>query len=148
MGYDPTSLNWQSRILPIKLHLHLVGKVGHDPTNLLLVRQLLSQLSYSPMLVELMGVEPTTSSLQNLRSPSWTTVPDQTAKRYPILSSTSCPDGVLPLNYAASDISEPLQFTRKSVKDFGSPVRTQTSISILGKWSPIQLNDRRMLHNY
>lgn len=70
MGYDPTSLNWQSRILPIKLHLHLVGKVGHDPTNLLLVRQLLSQLSYSPMLVELMGVEPTTSSLQNLRSPS------------------------------------------------------------------------------
>ena len=48
--HDSASPNWQSGILPLKLHLHNYGRVGGARShNFLLVGQALSQLSYNPI---------------------------------------------------------------------------------------------------
>ena len=53
-----------------RAYLRLVGPSGLEPPTLRLSVVRSSQLSYGPVLVEIVGIEPATSCLQGRRSPS------------------------------------------------------------------------------
>ena len=69
-GFEARSQNLISQILRSNSKLDLVGPSGLEPPTLRLSVVRSSQLSYGPVLVEIVGIEPATSCLQGRRSPS------------------------------------------------------------------------------
>ena len=69
-GFEARSQNPVSWVLRSNSKLDLVGPSGLEPPTLRLSVVRSSQLSYGPVLVEIVGIEPATSCLQGRRSPS------------------------------------------------------------------------------